>query len=238
MKKVIVTGCSKGIGASITRELLNSNYFVIGCSRNENEFILETSNTFENFLHIKSDLTDASSLNKVLDIFNQEAIYGLINNAGLGLDGILATIPDKDIDKLISLNLKVPILLSRSMSRNIIKYKTEARIINISSIISQSGYNGLSVYSSTKAGLNGLTISLARELGRTGTTVNAILPGYIKTEMTNKLSDKQLNQIIKRTPLGKLVKTEDISAIVKFLLSKEAGSVTGQLIKVDSGITV
>lgn len=238
MKKVVVTGCSSGIGASITKELLDSNYYVIGCSRSESEFISDTKNTFENFLHIKSDLTEASSLNKVLEIFNHESIYGLINNAGLGLDGILATIPDIDIDKLISLNLKAPILLSRSMSRNIIKFKTEARIINISSIISQSGYNGLSVYSATKAGLNGLTISLARELGRTGTTVNAILPGYIKTEMTNKLSDNQLNQILKRTPLGKLAKTEDISSIVKFLLSNEAGSITGQLIKVDGGITV
>ena len=124
------------------------------------------------------------------------------------------------------------------MSRNIIKNKTAGRIINISSIISERGYNGLSVYSSTKSGLNGLTISLARELGRTGTTVNSILPGYIKTDMTNKLGESQINQILRRTPLGKLPDPEDISSLVNYLLSTEAKSITGQLIKVDGGISV
>ena len=121
------------------------------------------------------------------------------------------------------------------MSRNIVKIRQP----NYKYIINNftNGYNGLSVYCN-KSGLNGLTLSLARELGRTGTTVNAILPGYIKTDMTNKLSDKQLDQIVRRTPLGKLTDTDDVANIVEYLVSKKAKSVTGQLIKVDNGITV
>ena len=238
MKKIILTGCSKGIGKSITNNLLKNKFFVIGISRNSNNFIEKVKNDNKNFEHIEADLLDDNDLDKVLEVFDKQNLYGLINNAGVGLDGILATLPIKDIDKLISLNLRVPILLSRAMSRNIVKNKTTGRIINISSIISQNGYNGLSVYSATKSGLNGLTLSLARELGRTGTTVNAILPGYIKTDMTNKLSDKQLDQIVRRTPLGKLTDTDDVANIVEYLVSKKAKSVTGQLIKVDNGITV
>lgn len=238
MKKVILTGCSKGIGQSITKTLLKKEYFVIGISRNSNDFIEQTTNEYKNFEYFEADLLEENELEKVIEEFDKNKIFGLINNAGVGLDGILATLPVTDIDKLISLNLRAPILLSRAMSRNIVKNRTAGRIINISSIISQNGYNGLSVYSATKAGLNGLTISLARELGRTGTTVNAILPGYIKTEMTNSLSVKQLDQIVRRTPLGKLTETDDISYIVDYLLSEKAKSITGQLIKVDNGITV
>ena len=238
MKKVIITGCSKGIGQSITEVLLSNDYYVLGCSRNKNDFIKNVENTHENFTFIEADLSKEDDLNSIIQELEKDEFYALVNNAGVGLDGILATLPVLDIEKLISLNLKAPILLSRAMSRNIIKYKTAGRIVNISSIISQSGYNGLSVYSATKAGLNGLTISLARELGRTGTTVNAILPGYIKTEMTDSLTTKQLNQIIRRTPLNKLTETRDISSMVNFLLSNDANSITGQLIKIDNGVTV
>ncbi len=238
MKKILLTGCSKGIGKSILENLLQEDYYVIGCSRVINRDVENLLEKYENFKFLNIDLTDETSLNNLLKEFDNNIIYGLVNNAGVGLDGILATLPVSDIDKLINLNLRVPIILSRSMSRNLIKHKTAGRIINISSIISERGYNGLSVYSSTKAALNGLTISLARELGRTGTTVNSILPGYIKTDMTNKLDEKQINQIIRRTPLGKLSDPEDVSGLVQYLLSPLAKSITGQLIKVDNGISV
>ena len=237
MKKVIITGCSKGIGKEITKILLNNDYSVIGCARNSNKFIDELILKNKNFKFISANLSN-NEIENILNEFEQNKIYGLINNAGIGLDGILATLPINDIDKLLNLNLRVPILLSRAMSRNIIKYKTSGRIINISSIISESGFKGLSVYSATKAGLNGLTLSLARELGKTGTTVNSILPGYIETDMSSKLSEKQLNQILNRTPLGKLTSTKDVAELVLLLLSSKSSSITGQLIKIDSGATV
>ena len=217
---------------------MESNYYVIGCSRDSNKDLEKLLLKYENFKYLSVDLSSDDELEVLLKEFDNEEIYGLINNAGVGLDGILATLPISDINKLLSLNLKTPIILCRAMSRNIVKHKTAGRIINISSIISVRGYNGLSVYSSTKSGLNGLTISLARELGRTGTTVNSILPGYIKTDMTNKLEESQINQILRRTPLGKLPDPEDISSLVNYLLSTEAKSITGQLIKVDGGISV
>lgn len=237
MKNVLITGCSKGIGKEITKILLSNNYSVIGCARNSNKFLDETILKYNNFKFIRADLSN-NEIKNVLKEFEQKKIYALINNAGIGLDGILATLPVNDIDKLLNLNLRVPILLSRAMSRNIIKHKTSGRIINISSIISESGFKGLSVYSATKAGLNGLTLSLARELGKTGTTVNSILPGYIKTDMSNKLSDKQLKQILNRTPLGRLTDTKDVAELVLFLLSSKSESITGQTITIDSGTTV
>jgi len=94
------------------------------------------------------------------------------------------------------------------------------------------------VYAATKAGLNGLTLSLARELGRTGTTVNAVLPGFIETDMSSGLNDHQLNQILRRTPIKKLAEKKDVSSMVEYLLSDNASSITGQLIKIDGGNTV
>ena len=143
---------------------MESNYYVIGCSRDSNKDLEKLLLKYENFKYLSVDLSSDDELEVLLKEFDNEEIYGLINNAGVGLDGILATLPISDINKLLSLNLKTPIILCRAMSRNIVKHKTAGRIINISSIISVRGYNGLSVYSSTKSGLNGLTISLARDL--------------------------------------------------------------------------
>jgi 3-oxoacyl-[acyl-carrier protein] reductase len=111
------------------------------------------------------------------------------------------------------------------------------RIINISSIIGSRGYNGLSVYSATKAGLDGVTRSLARELGQRQITVNSVAPGYMQTDMSSGLGEDRLKQIVRRTPMNKLAVIEDIIPLVKFLLSESAGMITGQTIMVDGGIS-
>jgi len=166
-----------------------------------------------------------------------DGVYGLINNAGVAKAGILATFPDVESERIIQVNLVGAIQMARAVSGVMLQRGKPGRIINISSIIGSRGYNGLSAYSASKAGMDGLTRALARELGRRAITVNSIAPGYIRTEMSSTLDEEQLEQIIRRTPLGRLASAEDVVGLVHFLLSREAGMLTGQTITVDGGVS-
>jgi 3-oxoacyl-[acyl-carrier protein] reductase len=163
-------------------------------------------------------------------------LYGLINNAALGLDGVLATMHDSQITELVNVNVLGTILLTKYAHRSMLA-RREGRIINVSSIIAHTGFNGLSVYAATKAALQGFTRSLARELGRVNITVNAIAPGYMATDMSSGLDDEKLGAIRRRSPLGRLAETGDVAAMSAFLLSGEAGNITGTTFTVDAGST-
>ena len=159
-----------------------------------------------------------------------------LNNAGVALDGVLAMANYADIEKTLGINLFGALATTREVLRSML-IKKRGRIINISSIIGNRGYSGLSVYAATKGGLDAMTRSLARELGSRRITVNSIAPGYLETEMTHGLSDSQKGQIVRRTPLGRLGTPEDIVGLVLYLLSDDAAFLTGQVITVDGGIT-
>jgi 3-oxoacyl-[acyl-carrier protein] reductase len=166
-----------------------------------------------------------------------DGIFGLVNNAGIAQAGILTSFPNVESEKLIQVNLLGTIHFSRAVSEHLIKRNQGGRIINISSIIGSRGYNGLAAYSASKAGMDGLTRALARELGRRRITVNSVGPGYVKTQMSSSLTAPQLAQIVNRTPLGRLVTEEDVTALVRFLLSDAASMITGQVILVDGGVS-
>ena len=161
--------------------------------------------------------------------------YGLINNAGIGLDGVLATQHASDISKILKLNLEAPITLSKYIVRHMIKER-KGRIINISSIIAKTGFNGLAVYGASKAGLEGFTRSLAREVGRFNITVNAVAPGYMLTDMTIGLDKSRLDSIVRRAPLG-LPQTENVAFAVEHLLDPLSEKTTGTVLTVDGGST-
>jgi 3-oxoacyl-[acyl-carrier protein] reductase len=127
--------------------------------------------------------------------------------------------------------------LTRLFLRTLLARNTAGRIINISSIIGSRGYTGLAAYAASKAGLDGATRALAREVGRRGITVNSVAPGYLETEMSASLEGGQRSQIVRRTPLGRLGTVSDVTPVVRFLLSDEAGYITGQTILIDGGIT-
>lgn len=160
----------------------------------------------------------------------------LINNAALVYDGLLATLPVEDIGKMVDVNLKGTLYLTRECLR-IMLLQSSGRIINIASVVGLHGYSGLAVYASTKAALLGLTRSLAREVGPKSITVNAVAPGYLETEMTRRLDANQVGQIIRRTPLGRLGSTGDIVGAISFLTSESASFITGQILVVDGGLT-
>ena len=153
---------------------------------------------------------------------NFGAIYGLVNNAGIGSEGLLATMHNSDIEALVRLNVLSPIA---------------GRIVNVSSIIATTGYNGLSVYAATKAAATGFTRSLAREVGKLGITVNAIAPGFIGTELTRSLSDEARQRIAGRSALRRLPEAEDIAAMVEYLLGDGGRNITGTVLTVDAGNT-
>lgn len=239
-KAVIVSGGSKGLGKAIVTGLLNQDYRVATFSRSETDFLIETrTNTpVERFYWESVDLNEPQTLRAfVFNVYKQfGGIDALINNAGMNLDRVLAVTTDAEIHQILTVNLEATILLSRLVSRFMLQ-KSEGVIINISSILGTRGFKGTSVYSAAKAGLDGFTRSLARELGGRGIRVNAVAPGFLETDMTGHMPENQRAQIIRRTPLGRLGRPEDIVGLIKFLLSPEAGFITGQTITADGGLT-
>ena len=242
MRHVIVTGGTRGLGAAAVRSLLDEGYFVSTCSRAKNEFIvaLEQDPGFRGrFSYAPLDMEQVDKYDRFIDACVERGgpLYALVNNAGIAMAGVLATFPNIDSERILRVNLLGPLAMSRVAIRHFLRDRNGGRIVNISSIIGTRGYNGLSAYSASKAGLDALTRSLARELGRIRVTVNSIAPGYVRTDMSATLSEGQMDQIVKRTPLGRLGEAGDMAGLLRFLLSDGAAFITGQVILVDGGIS-
>ena len=244
MHSVLVTGGSRGLGLGIAKKLALGGYQVIVVARQESEQLLscmqEVRNSQKGVIQFRAfDLTEVAALPDLVKAVNRDfgPLYGLVNNAGLGASGVLAITPDDLIERLLRLNIHSPILLTKYVVRSMM-VSGGSRIVNISSIVSATGYAGLSVYSATKAALVGFTRSLAREVGPLGIAVNAVAPGFVDTDMTREMKDVQREQIIRRSALHRLPQVEDIAHAVAFLLSSEAASITGTVMTVDAGNTV
>lgn len=238
MKRVVlVTGASRGLGLAISRHLAIDGYLVIAVARSISP---ELSNLCvdQGVYYEYFDLSEIEKVHQwVTDLAKRYGrIYGLVNNAAIGSDGVLATMHEQDISRALLVNLQSPIVVSKYVSRSMLLAGI-GRIINISSIIASTGFSGLSVYGATKAGLIGLTKSLSRELGKAGITVNCIAPGYMETEMSRSIGQEKLLSIKRRSPSGKLVAVEDVAAVVSFLLGDGASMITGTTITVDGGST-
>ena len=236
---VLISGGSRGLGAGIVERFLELGHSVATFSRSPTADVERWQREYpDSFLFGSLSLTDNEACKDFVRRAEERfgAINVLVNNAGMANTSLLALETDSAIDSLVDLNLKGSFRLTRIVCRSMLS-GDGGRIINISSIVGLSGYRGLSVYSATKAGLDGFTRSLARELGARNITVNSIAPGYLTTEMTSELDERQTRQIIKRTPLGRLGNPDDIARIATFLASDDAAFITGQVIVADGGIT-
>ena len=184
------------------------------------------------------DITDSEAVKNFVAATREHlgSIDVLINNAGVALDRVLALQDEADIRQMLEVNLMGTVSLTKACVREMLT-KRWGRIVTITSIAGQSGYRGLSTYSMTKAGLDGFTRSLARELGDRGITVNSVAPGFMETAMTDGFSEEQRQQIIRRTPIGRLGTAGDVVPLIRFLCSDAAGYITGQTIVVDGGIS-
>ena len=243
MHNVLITGGSRGIGLAIARRLAAAGYHVIAVARRDNE---ELKNAIEEavrqgrgLLHFRAfDLSDVEAIPGFVKQLRDEfgAIYGLVNNAGIGTEGLLATMHNAEIEALVRLNVLSPVILTKYVVRHMMA-DGAGRIINMSSIIASTGYNGLSVYGATKAAATGFTRSLAREVGKLGITVNAIAPGFVDTELTQSLSDDQRKRIAGRSALRRLPDTDDVARMVEYLLGEGGRNITGSVLTIDAGNT-
>jgi 3-oxoacyl-[acyl-carrier protein] reductase len=239
MHNVLVTGGSRGIGLAIAKRLVGAGYNVIAVARRESEELAAAVRESEGRLHFRAcDLAVIDAIPAFAKLVRDEygAIYGLVNNAGLGTEGLLATMHNSEIEALVQLNVLSPIILTKYVARQMMA-DGAGRIINISSIIASTGYNGLSVYGATKAAATGFTRSLAREVGKLGITVNAIAPGFIDTELTHNLSDDGRKRIAGRSALRRLPETDDVARMVEYLLGEGGRNVTGTVFTIDAGNT-
>jgi 3-oxoacyl-[acyl-carrier protein] reductase len=236
---VIVTGASKGLGLAICQQAVEQGFGVIGIARTLTDSFKVLQQANPELVHFQqADLADLDNLSELCKqlIKQYGRPYALVNNAAAGHDGVLATMPNSAIEHLMQLNIQAPILLSKYLVRSMLLNR-KGRIINISSIIAKTGFNGLSVYAASKAALEGFSHSLAREVGKAGITVNCVAPGYMQTDMTSSLQGEKLESVKRRSPLGKLATVEDAAAMVVYLLSDKASAITGTVMTVDAGST-
>ena len=241
-KVALITGASRGIGQSISIVLAQNGAHVICVSRNIND-VQSVADKITNQKFVASAVScDISSTNNVTelvkDIIEKHGrIDILINNAGITSDNLLMRMSEDDWDNVLNVNLKAAFTAIKAASRTMIKQRS-GRIINISSVVGLMGNAGQVNYAASKAGLIGMTKSVAREFASRGITANCIAPGYIETEMTNKLKDEVKSSLNEQIPLGRIGNVEDIAYAVAFLASDEASYITGQTLAVDGGMVM
>jgi 3-oxoacyl-[acyl-carrier protein] reductase len=244
MHNVLVTGGSRGIGLAIAQRLAGAGYNVIAVARRESDelrsAIKAATKKGSGRIHFRAfDLSDVDAIPAFVKSLRDDfgAIYGLVNNAGIGTEGLLATMHNSEIEALTRLNVLSPIVLTKYVVRQMMADGAGGRVVNMSSIIASTGYNGLSVYGATKAAATGFTRSLAREVGKLGITVNAIAPGFIDTELTHNLGPTQRQRIAGRSALRRLPETDDVASMVEYLLGEGGRNITGTVLTVDAGNT-
>jgi len=243
MPNVIVTGGSRGLGLGIARTLCATGHRVIAVARRQSDALANAMNepASETGGSIEFVPFDLGCINELPDLVKRirttyGPVFGLVNNAGIGTSGVLATMKDGDIEALVRINTVSPLILTKYVVRSMMSGQG-GRIVNISSIVSTTGYSGLSVYSTTKSSLIGFTRSLARELGPLGITVNSVAPGFVDTDMTGDLGEQQREKIARRSALRRMPEIEDVASAVAFLLSDKAKNITGTTLTVDAGNT-
>jgi 3-oxoacyl-[acyl-carrier protein] reductase len=249
MRNVIVTGGSRGLGLGIARKLIASGFRVIVIARKESAELLAAKTEVElmnpglppnsSSLHfVPFDLADLDGIPAMVKQLRKEfgPLYGLVNNAGMSTDGVLAMTSTSQIEQVVRLNTTSPMVLTKHVVRAMMADGC-GRIVNIASIVAFTGYSGLAVYAATKASLIGFTRSLAREVGRIGVNVNAVAPGFVSTEMTHSLTEENRQQIARRSALKRIVDVEDVANAVDFLMGEGSRNITGTVITVDAGNT-
>ena len=241
-KTAVITGATKGLGKQIALELAKDGFEIVINYRTENDSLaqmVEEINKTTKAYTFKADISNVDEAKALIDFATSETgkIDLLVNNAGITNDKLLVRMSEEDFSKVIDINLKGTFNCIRHASRLMMKQKF-GRIVNISSVIGLIGNVGQANYAASKAGVIGLTKSAAREMAPYSVTVNAIAPGFIKSDMTDKLTDEIKDNIKSSIPMRKIGEPKDVANLVKFLANDETGYITGQVINVDGGMVM
>lgn len=242
-KVALVTGGSRGIGRNIAKILAGEGYNVaITYNSNEelaNEVVRELEHTGVKAACFKANISIKDQVDNLISEIEKElgSICVLVNNAGITKDNLLIRMSEDDWDSVMDVNLKGAFLTTKAVARGMMK-KRYGKIINISSVVGVMGNAGQGNYSASKAGLIGFTKSMARELASRGIRVNAVAPGFIRTDMTDSLKEEVKEAMLSNIPLGYFAEPEEVSNLVAFLASEKSDYITGQVIQIDGGMNI
>lgn len=243
MKKVFITGASKGIGKAIALKLQHEYSLVLHASTEASlkELVSQIDDMTRHHV-LCADLSDSAALKELCSTLKKNhsnELFAVINNAGITLDKSIIFQPEADIDKIMQVNLKAPILISKTAFK-IFHAQKKGVILNIGSCVGETGNAFQSVYAATKAGIVAFSKSLAREAGALldehNIRVLTLSPGYIETDMTNKIPEPEKTNYIKTIPARRMGQTDEIANLVQFLLSDNAGYINGSEIKINGGL--
>ncbi len=242
-KTAVITGASRGIGKAIALKLAAQGANIAFCHLGDGEKAAETeqelaakgikAKAYE--CNVADFEASEQLMNEIIEEFGE--VHILVNNAGIVRDTLMLSMKESDFDAVIAVNLKGTFNMTKAVYKHFMK-KRRGRIINISSIVGITGNAGQSNYASAKAGIIGMTKSIAKELGSRNVTVNAIAPGFIRTDMTDGMPEKAREATLAAIPMKRAGEVEDIANTVAFLASDEASYITGEVIKVDGGLAI
>ena len=237
-KTVLVTGASRGIGLAVARVLAADGYRVVALARRDSEALDAIRRAGGDVRFMPFDLEAIAAIPAFFAELRASCgpLYGLVNNAAIGTEGLLATMPTPAIERVVRINTLAPLVVTKHAVRSMMS-AGGGRVVNVASIIATTGYAGASVYAATKASMIGFTRSLAREVGGLGITVNAVAPGFVHTAMTTGLDDAQRATIARRSALKRLPEADDVAYAVSYLMGERARNVTGTVLTVDAGNT-
>ncbi len=240
MKNILITGVSKGLGLSIAKAFLeDTEYCIYGISRTETTEVKELRIKHPlNFKWMSYNLSNVEDVRKCifLDFIGiSTPLHGFVNNAAVAYDDIVTNMNYDKLLQMYNVNVFAPMMITKYTIRQFLLHNTQGSIVHLSSISVHTGYKGLSMYASSKGALEAFSKNTAREWGEKGIRSNALVAGFMETEMSATLSDDQKNRIYLRTSLKRPTTTNSVAKMLKFLISDEAESITGQNIHVDSG---
>ena len=238
-RKVMLTGGTGGLGKAIAKRLVDRGAIVTISGTKKTVLDEISSELSQNAFFLVNDLSESGAVEKLLSFAYEKMgeVDILINNAGITRDGLMVRMGDDDWLDVIAINLTAGFKLARGCLKSMMKNRW-GRIINISSVVGFTGNPGQANYAASKAGIIGMTKSLAAEVASRNITVNCIAPGYIKTAMTESLTEKQTSELLKLVPSGRMGVPEDIAASVLYLSSEEASYLTGQTIHINGGLAM
>ena len=242
-KTAIVTGAARGIGRAVALNLAESGVsLVLNYYQNEKAalgLVKEIDALGGRCVLVQGDVSNPGDAQKLIDsaLENFNELDILINNAGINKDNLLIRMKEEEFQRVVDVNLLGTFYCTKYASKIMMK-KRFGRIVNVSSVVGIAGNAGQSNYAASKAGIIGFTKSVAKELATRNITVNAIDPGYIKTDMTDQLSEEQKDRILSRVPLGRFGLPEDVANMVNFLISDKADYITGQVFRIDGGMEI